>query len=316
MKRIALIIIAILILSAEFAPSTAQFASLEINDVAFSPDGTQLAVALADQWFAFHYPSFEVSDASVVGRDVSSLAYSPDGSLLAIGAQTILLWNLQTRTVVGELGERRFRIEDLAFSPDGTILAAASNDGTITLWDLNTEAAFGVLDGDTGRVFQLAYAANGQLLAGSSSNSSGEFKVVVWNLGEPQQVIEGRHVAFSPDSSILLTGSNDGYVMRWDVATGTPIEQLELFDDRPTWVAYASETFATAGGDSVVTIWEANTGEVRHTLFTEGEPDGVYAVFRGLQYAPDGASLVTISTSVIRVWDVGTGDLINQLAIE
>src|SRR3977135_3976838 len=66
-----------------------------------------------------------------------------------------------------------------------------------------------------------------------------------------------RSIAFSPDSKILASGSEDKTVILWDVKTGEQRQRLR----HSSWgraVAFHPDgkMLASGGGDKVVTLWE------------------------------------------------------------
>jgi WD40 repeat protein/serine/threonine protein kinase len=70
----------------------------------------------------------------------TAVAFSPDGSLLAVGERNGTLRLLDIRTLSQHhspaMPIHSAKIFDLAFSPDGKTLASASMDGTVKIWDV------------------------------------------------------------------------------------------------------------------------------------------------------------------------------------
>jgi WD40 repeat protein len=108
--------------------------------VAFSPDGTILAIGGADgllhlwdvggQKFLSHFGGHEGA--------VCRVLFSPDGKTLASAGEdrTVRLWELATGKQRRKFEGHRARIAALAFSPDGTRIASGSWDSTAVMWDL------------------------------------------------------------------------------------------------------------------------------------------------------------------------------------
>lgn len=65
---------------------------------------------------------------------MGDMAYSPDGTILAVGLsdRTVRLWDTATQESLAVLDERT-GVSDLEFSQDGTLLVT-SGGGTIRLW--------------------------------------------------------------------------------------------------------------------------------------------------------------------------------------
>lgn len=121
-------------------------------------------------------------------------------------------------------------------------------------------------------------------------------------------------VAFSPDSKTLASGSGDGTVKLWDLATGRPQHtlHLEMADSSP--VAFSPDGRLLACGNSTtVSLWEVTTGKrlpVKMNL-----ADDVLAV----AFSPDGKLLASAGRRYdrnedrgklgdeISVWDPATG---------
>ena len=75
-----------------------------------------------------------------------TVAYSPDGTLLAVGLYDgkTELWETKAWTPVGRpLALHTSRVLSLGFSPDARRLVTSSADGTIALWDVATQKPLG-----------------------------------------------------------------------------------------------------------------------------------------------------------------------------
>ena len=124
-----------------------------ISDVAFSSDGTLLALCSES--------NAQLIDAADGRRirvltnpagQLSGLAFSPDGTLLATASDdhTARIWDLATGTTRTTLQGHTGTLRGVAFSPDGTLLATASADHTARIWDLATGTTCATLEGHTG----------------------------------------------------------------------------------------------------------------------------------------------------------------------
>lgn len=114
--------------------------------LAFSPDGTLLAVADDQQVVLWDFRARTRSGAPLVGfRDVVvSLAFSPNGNLLLTGRleKPPLLWGVPSRKPIGSLEDEHFGAAwGVAFRPDGAqaaVVRAGAN--VVALWDLDIES--------------------------------------------------------------------------------------------------------------------------------------------------------------------------------
>jgi WD40 repeat protein len=158
------------------------------NILAFSPDGTTLALAwrrpLARLWDVAS--GEELAPLPGGMGDVHAAAFSPDGKTLALGqdltARGVWLADLPSRTCREPLPGHAAA---LAFSPDGKTLAAAGDDAVLRLFDVQGGrllAAYGWHQGD---VRALAFSPDGQWIASGARDS----RVKLWPV---QGLLPGR----------------------------------------------------------------------------------------------------------------------------
>jgi WD40 repeat protein len=167
---------------------------------AFSPDVSKLIAATTDGvlnlWNVADGTLMATFDPLPDDAYATALAFSSDGSQLITGDDTgsVYIWNVADGKIAQELGWFNDEVSSVALSPDGRYAIAASLDRSIALFYLTAENVVNLV-GHTGPV---------------------------------------RSVAFSPDSSLVLSGGEDGAMRLWEVATGL---ELARYDDLPGAVA-------------------------------------------------------------------------------
>ena len=196
-----------------------------INEIAYSPDSTRLAVASSIGIWIYNVETGEEIDLLTGHTDwVVSVSFSPDGTTLASGSEdrTVRLWNANTGRHLHTLTGHTTHVNSVSFSPDGTTLASGSD--TIRLWDVRTGRLIRTLSRDT-FVHSLSFSPDGTTLTSGSDDRT----VRLWNVntGRHLRTLTGHtrsvdSVSFSPDGTTLASGSVDGTILLWDHSPAPP----------------------------------------------------------------------------------------------
>jgi WD40 repeat protein len=284
----------------------------------WSPDGTRFVTEGPEETGEIDIRNAETGESMLKftghDSDVNGVAFSADGSMLATTGDdgAVKVWDPKSGRELGSVQGPPGPALGPSFSPDGSLAAAAwLEEGTVRVWDVATSRTVHEIDAGPGP-FRTAFSPDGKRLAIAGLDS--ELGVVVdVRSGEELFSLEGHEggihdVDWSPDGRSIATSSFDATVGIWDAQTGDL--RFSLFHDGPVVDSdWSADSSRLVTGGSRATVWEV-TEAGGERLFSLAAQDTSSGV-QGVAFSPDGNRVLTGDAAITaaKVWDVSlSGD--------
>lgn len=309
------------------------------EDVAYSPDGAQVAVTEEDDPDGKTIPTASrllMLDASTghvrwqrryplrPGQADPHIVFTPSGTLLTSAQQgDTLIWDPRTGRI-----ERRFGLGGVpALAPKASTVALGQN--SVSSGDQS--AAIVLLDLRTGRrrallanlpdhwIRSLAFTSDGSELAGAATDGLHVWDVASGKIIETDVAQAGPRSlsALEPHTDLLISGQQDGSLTAFDLSGArrlglafswnTPGQQCP--DTPCVAINRQSSVMATDQGDGSVAVVDLRTHRLERTLPAR---DG--SIVGAISFMPDGRTLVTGGVSRrVTFWAVDSGRVTRTL---
>jgi WD40 repeat protein/serine/threonine protein kinase len=233
------------------------------------------------------------------------VGFSPDDRFVfAIGMDGLLTkCDASSGAIVRQFQSRSSPEQALEVTPDATLLISGNDAGVLELWNTSTHSPpVEIPLNEWG--YSVAFSRDGRRVVSGSSKI-----VTIWDASTGDKVIEipahtgtVHTVAFHPDGDKVLSGSWDGSLKMWEVASGKELfrvgggtREYDSFSISPNGDLFATGTGFTAE----IRLHDARTGNLVATLTGATERVGVTA------FSADGGWLVSGGeTGEVAVWDV------------
>ena len=291
------------------------------NSVAFSPDGTTLAIKCDLNGIGlWDITSKQTQHIIIPNEHVNAFTYVPCGDIIAIGSDrgfnsssvNYKVWDIKptgedliAEFTTMELGRHTFALID-------SKIAFGGKDGRLYLWDPKHSVEPRSLIGHTEHIWSLTFSSDGtRLFSGSSDNT-----VRLWDveLAEEIATLPFEKPRTSPALALsgcetVIAGGMYGEICLWCAEKLIPLHTIPHTEggEKPYALAFspcglylASGTWWERGMDKMaIRIWDVNTGENIHSF------KGHSTDIQSLTFSPDGTLLASGSyDGTILLWDL------------
>jgi len=291
------------------------------HGIAISPNSKILAICDNENYFSL----WNISTGKLISKPnttppghMSGIVFSPDGqSLITFGDKNnIVFWDGSTGREIRTLAGSGNGVYSLALGPDGNTLAYGSKDTGIIMWDIASDQLINTLilsDKFTSAAYDLTFSPDGNTLVSRYGGL-----ITIWDLMGRQSLVKTfvghdapvKNVDFVNNNQKLVSISEDGVAITWDVNTG------EILSTQSGQATY--DTFGT-GLHGNILVTQRSTGKVE--LWDEndeligGQPlIGHTGYINTIIFSPDEKMLATASDDkTIKLWDIYNARLILTL---
>ena len=259
---------------------------------------------------------------------IKQIVYSPNGMhLAAAGSAGIWVYDVTISQAVALLTENTGPVSSIAFSPDGSTIVSGYDSGGILVWDVKTGKHKQTLPTEQEWVSSVAFSPDGKIIASGGACVEGMCSGITLldtQTGERLKSFGGLYttlsVCFSPDGKTLASSGDEwnSNIRLWDVQTGellktlkkrTAFEDFEGRDVNSVVFSPNGNMIASGSGNGTIRLWNAHTGEF--IKYLEGHTKSVNSVV----FSPNGNTLISTGEDGVCLWDVNTGEYIEDVPI-
>jgi len=250
------------------------------------------------------------------------VVFSPDGrwiaSLTETSKRSIEIRDAETGAILHTLFGHSQTITALAFSPDSKQIASGSVDRTVRVWDLASGQSKVLRN--VGSVTDLAFTPVGNRIGVATKFTSAKNATLqIFALdasmdsaapSKPEATFDceggdATAIAFGPRGLRMISGSSQGLIHVWDLATQKPTARVTCEVRAVTSLAVASSggLFAATTDDGVVRVVRTDGGQVfaRRAVGS--------SIANDCAFLPDGRVLLGCEDGILRLFNIGDSSL-------
>jgi WD40 repeat protein/serine/threonine protein kinase len=240
---------------------------------------------------------------------ISRLIFSVDSLRLYSSSadQTIRIWDVAQRRCLATLRGSSDEVWGLALSPDGATLASATRDGVVAFWNARPrpEEELPRLIATDGFSCP-AFAPDGRVLAMRRAQTVSLLDLATFEETEqiPALGTDVSTLTYSPDGTLLVSGSQSGRIRVWSCAEHRLLRELHDPNVPIHRVGFRADgrRLLSVDAEGKVILWDTLTWQTVRTFMVKS--------FGGAAVSPDGRLLAVGAVGAVRWLNAETGELL------
>ncbi|MFN9713363.1 MAG: protein kinase domain-containing protein [Planctomycetota bacterium] len=293
----------------------------------WSPDDRRIAITGTEGLDQVTFRVWDVATQKPVfepqrhNHAITALAWEPDGRRIATGtmAEEIRIWDADSGTELNSLRGHTESITSLAWG-SGDSLASVATDGEIKIWTIVQRQPVTKLPNNA-PLCSVCWSPDGMLLASADDQGRVFLRDAATGLERCSLQAHTRSnlartgflefqvaLAWSPDSTRLVSASLDGVLKIWEASTGREVLAVANDLNRVWCIDWGKDgkSIAVGSQDGCIRIVDVSQPEARPRVISAHDA-GTFGV-TAVAWSPDGDRLVSCGNDgKVKVWDPKQG---------
>lgn len=255
-----------------------------ISTIAWTPDGQWVASGSDDKNIRFwNVNTGRAHTTPFIGHNnyVYQIAFTPKGNILVSGSydEAVFLWDVRRACVMRSLPAHSDPVSGIDVVHDGTLIVSCATDGLVRIWDTHTGQCLRTLvHEDNPPATYVKFSINGKYILAWTLDGC----IRLWNYVESRVIktYQGHvnkkysvsgcfalygspDVKYTPPPCAVVSGSEDGVIVCWDVISKNILQRIEGHTDVVLGVHSGKfngkRLLVSCGLDKTVRVWEEGT---------------------------------------------------------